>query len=414
MPRMFHRPATADGHKVFLATPAYGGLGAGYTFALFESAAALAEAGIAAELAIFAGDCHVDDARNRLVRDFLEGDCDDLVFLDADLRWEPGDLVSLCQYDRDVVGATYPLKQHEERYPVRLPQRPLWAEPDGLLEVDSLPTGFLRIGRTVLETLASEATTFLPKSDSRSPLPLIFERTVHNGVRWGGDYTFCRKWRQMGGRIYAAPEIWLEHTGEHAWQGSLGCWLRRHNGLSVRYGLDAIRERRETPETYRELVMAWDNPWSVTGDMLAVATEMARRADGPILECGSGLTSLAMAAATPQLVHALEHDAGWQARVTQEARRAGVDNLHVHMTPLHDGWYADCPDDEFALVLCDGPVRGQGDRRGLFNLSHRISGPVIMDDCDDDRHLALLTDWAETTGRRVTVLGEHRHFAIAS
>ncbi len=409
MPRMLHRSC---GAKVFLATPAYSGLGAGYTFALFSSSAALSQAGITAELAIFSGDCHIDDARNRLVRDFLETDCTDLVFLDSDLRWEPEDLVKLCQYDRDVVGATYPLKQDEEKYPVQMIGGEIWADKDGLIEVDGLPTGFLRIRRHVLQTLADASVKFRPKSDSRSALPLIFERTIHDGARWGGDYTFCRKWREAGGRIHVAPEVWLEHDVN--WKGSLGSWLRRHNGLSFKHGLKAIADRTETPETYRELIQAWDNPWCAASDLLAVATELARRADGPILECGSGLTSLAMAAATDQEVHSLEHDAGWQAKVAQEARRAGLTNLTVYYFPLRDGWYAYRPGRNYSLVLCDGPPRDKSDRAGLFERDDFIQGPLIMDDVDDPRYLAMLTEWAESRDRKVTVFGEHRKFAIAA
>ena len=84
MPRMFHRPVAGSGQRVFLATPCYGGLSAGYAFALFASSAALSKAGMVAELAIYSGNCHVDDSRHTLVADFLASECTDLVFLDAD------------------------------------------------------------------------------------------------------------------------------------------------------------------------------------------------------------------------------------------------------------------------------------------------------------------------------------------
>lgn len=227
MPKMFHRPSRrAAGQKVFLAVPTYSGLAAGFSFALFHSADALRDAGIQHELALYSGDCHVDDARNRLVRDFLETDCTDLVFIDADLRWEPDDLVKLLKYDRDVVGSTYPFKADDAGYPVALMGGDAVADKDGLLEVYALPTGFLRIKRHVLQALADQAIKFHPKSDDRSDFPLIFERQVHNGYRRGGDYAFCNKWRGMGGKIHFAPEFEFEHFGEHSWTGSFGHWKR--------------------------------------------------------------------------------------------------------------------------------------------------------------------------------------------
>lgn len=414
MPRMYHRPVRADGQKVFLATPAYGGLGAGYAFALFNSSAALSDAGIAAELAIYEGDCHVDDARNRLVRDFLETDCTDLVFLDADLRWEPQSLVDLCQYDRDVVAATYPFKQDEGGFPVAFKGGDMWAEPDGLIEVLAVPTGFLRIRRHVLESLAVRAVKFRPKNDGRAEIPLIFEREIENGARRGGDYAFCRKWRELGGMIHVAPEVYMEHAGGQVWAGSLGHHLREQLHGALGAGLFEIGNRIDTAETYNRLVDAWGNGKFVAGGGLhQAAVTLARRTEGPVLECGSGLTTLALAAAGAE-VYTLEHKPEWALHVTQAAKEHGL-KVHVRCLPLKDGWYQ-APRDwpaEFALVVCDGPPRGLGDRSRLFE---RVAfhGPLIADDAEAP-FLGHLEAWAETTGRRVEVLGTtKRKFAIAA
>lgn len=370
MPRMLHRPgAPAAGQKVMLATPAYGGLEPGYTFALYHSSAALADAGIAAELAIFAGDCHVDDSRNRLVRQFLLSDCTDLVFLDADLRWEPADLVALCQYGRDVVAATYPLKQDDEAFPVRFIDGEIWSDEEGLIEVDAVPTGFLRMRRTVLEHLAAGAKQYFGKADNDTSTPLIFERTLEGSVRWGGDYTFCRKWRATGGSIWLMPEAQMEHTGSRDWAGSAGSFLRRNSGIAIEAGLDAIGRGKETPEVLAEMIVAWGNPWSVGADFLGVAIMLAREAKGPILECGSGLTTLVMAAANPGVdVWALEHDPSWQQSVVAKAR--GMTNLRLCHAPLMDGWYTLPPDlpSRFSFALVDGPPRDLSDRAGVFRI----------------------------------------------
>jgi acetone carboxylase gamma subunit len=42
---------------------------------------------------LLSGNCHVDDARNSVVREFLASDCTELVFIDADVSWEPETLV---------------------------------------------------------------------------------------------------------------------------------------------------------------------------------------------------------------------------------------------------------------------------------------------------------------------------------
>lgn len=227
MSRLFHRPG--DGvaeQRVFLATPAYAGVGAGYAESLFVSAQALAQAGIASELAILSGYCHVDDARNRLVREFLDTSCTDLVFLDADMGWLPESLVALCRYDRDVVAATYPMRSAETHFPVRVLPGPIWSDAEGLIEVEGVPAGFLRIRRRVLERLGAGAPKVCITPGSPDDVPVIFERQIHEGVRWGGDYVFCRKWRAAGGKVYVVPDVVLEHTGQQSFSGSLGAVLR--------------------------------------------------------------------------------------------------------------------------------------------------------------------------------------------
>src|SRR5688572_1419621 len=111
----------ATGKKVLLATPSYDRPCAAYTFAIAKSREALSQAGIQSAYLLLQGNCHVDDARNSIVRDFLESDCTDLVFLDADVDWEPEALVQLCQRECDVVGGVYPYRRDgSDNMPCRL------------------------------------------------------------------------------------------------------------------------------------------------------------------------------------------------------------------------------------------------------------------------------------------------------
>src|SRR5438067_9035209 len=94
-------------------------------------------------------------ARDQLARDFLASDADRLVFVDEDVSWEPGSLIKIATKPADLCGGAYRFKQDEEGYPVQwLPKPELWADPEtGLLEVLSLPAGFLAVSRNVFETM---------------------------------------------------------------------------------------------------------------------------------------------------------------------------------------------------------------------------------------------------------------------
>jgi hypothetical protein len=404
MSKMYHRPLGLNpgGRKLFLATPTYGGTEPIFTYALAETVAALVRAGIDYELAIYAGDCHVDDARNRLVRQFLMGDCTDLIFLDSDLRWQPEDLIKLAEYGRDVVAGTYPLKQTEENFPVRFLTEggPITLEYDGLIEVDGVPTGFLRIRRHVLETMAELAPKYYGRADAgQAPTPLIFERTLEDGRRFGGDYTFCRKWRAMGGKIYVTPELVMEHAGTKIYQGSLGFFLRAQ-GDAIGECLKAIREGRENNYVYDRMIQEWGNPWGADRSMLAASVMLAREAK-TILECGSGLTTLAMAAANPGAdIRALESDKGWAKRVGDALDRAGL-VATLYRTPLMNGWYPDTRG-EYDLAIIDGPSRALGSRERAHEINAKT---FLFDDVAHGSPKAALAA-LKTKGYGITKLDE--------
>jgi hypothetical protein len=327
-----------------------------------------------------------------------------LIFIDADMGWQANDLVRLASYDRDVVGASYPLKQGLEDYPCRFLGGELWTDEEGLMEVQWLPTGFLKIQRHVLEGLAERSRKFVLRgSDDREPIAEIFNRDVVAGGRISGDYNFCRKW---GGKVFVDPEMKMEHVGDKTWNGSLGSYLRRKNGLSLSRGIQLIRDGKETASDIIELTEDWGNiPYAAGAELVKASIDLARQVES-VSEVGSGLTSLAMAAAGAK-VECLEHDKFWHQTVTSTAERLGLD-LTIHYRPLEKGWYSgDLPKAD--MILCDGPPRTLGDREILFE---KMNGPkcVIFDDAPEvtDR----MKEWGGDKYRFET-LGKVKQFTIA-
>lgn len=389
-----------------LATTAYDSPDASYTYSIARSRVALSAAGIPTAYYLLQGNCHVDDARNAVVRDFLESDCTELVFLDADVSWEPERLVTLCSYDRDVVGGVYPYRREsgEENMPVRHLSGAIEPEADGCLEVEGLPTGFLRIKRHVLEMMALVAQKFRMK-ESDVLTPLIFERDLLGVGRRGGDIRFCMKWREMGGRLYAAPELRLGHCGKHVIRDSLGASLRRRNGTTLRWVAKEIGEGKDTLDTYLELTRFADNHWAMPADILQMTAELARKAQGPILEMGSGLSTIVMAAACPgQTVWCVEHDPLWALMLERNVAAAGLKNVTLVTTELKAGWYdlakyiADMPG-KFSIAVVDGPPRVAGDRMRFFDVFGNKCGAILCDDADDPGYAERLSDWARNHDR---------------
>lgn len=416
---LYERGKPVQGQKVFIAVAAYEGLGAGFSYSLFHTGAALARAGVGSELAIYSGNCHVDDSRNRLAHDFLLSDCTDLVFLDADIGWSAESFLKLIAYDRDVVAGVYPKKNGDDAFPVKTLPGEIWSDREGLIEVAGVPTGFLRIRRAVIERLAERAVRYNAKNDSAYGTALIFEREIHAGTRWGGDYVFCRKWRELGGKIYIDPMMRFEHSGEDTWSGCVGTWLRQRSGIGLKAGLAAVSQGKETIEHFIQLHDAWGNKFAASTVMLAALAVLARESVRPILECGSGLSTLIMAAANPSIeIHVLENSPIFAEHLRIEAGKHGLTNIHIHSRPLKDGWY-DCetlPALEWALVVIDGPPRKDANRLEILSRLDLSAATVVADDVQAHGGVVGMID-ALTKTHHVRLSGEAnetRVFAICA
>lgn len=409
MSNLYHdvgEPASDGKTKIMLATTAYDNPDASYTFSISKTREALHKEGFLTSYLLLQGNCHVDDARNAVVRDFLASDCDELVFLDADVSWEPKHLIELCGYECDLVGGVYPYRREGEGEKMPVRNLPRIFEPrDGLLEVEGLPTGFMRIKRHVLEALALHAETFV--KDDGGPIAILFERDIWNGGRRGGDIGFCMKWRGLGGKLYAATELRLGHCGKHVIKDSLGASLRRQTGQSLRHVCDQIRAGKETTETFDEALKASSNPWGGSNDLLAASVALARETKSDILEIGSGLTTVLMAAATDQTVWCVEHDDFYAARTEEMARSAGVLNINICTAPIKGDWY-DLAEMEglpafFDLAVVDGPPRKLGDRMQFFKYFGGICDLIVADDVDEGSYLEKVGQWAENNEREIVV-----------
>lgn len=400
--RYYDPGPAASGQKVMLATTAYDSPDASYTFSIARSREALSAAGIQSGYYLLQGNCHVDDARNAVVRDFLESDCTELVFLDADVSWEPEALIELCKINKDLVGGIYPYRREseEETMPVRhLPE----IKVDGdLIEVEGLPTGFMKIKRHVIETMAATAKRFL--KDDGKPHPVIFERDYFGGGRRGGDIRFCMVWREMGGKVYAAPELRLGHCGKMVLKDSLGASLRRQNKTALAWMVQKIKEGPKL-DTFIEAIKAHKNHWAASADVLQLASSLAKASQLPILEMGSGLSTIVLAASTGQRVWTVEHEPRYAQELEDMAKRAGVGNIALVSAALKDGWYdlghemAELPP-EFGLAFVDGPPREHGSRMRFFEVFGQRCKVILCDDADDANYARHLRAWADANGRK--------------
>jgi hypothetical protein len=164
---------------------------------------------------------------------------------------------------------------------------------------------------------------------------------------------------------------------------------------------------------WTDAIFGWGNErWTAEAPYLTAVARQAEKAQGPILECGSGLTTLLMGAIATRRgiwLHSLEHNPDWHARVTAAVKRFHLKNVTVHLAPLEDfgdyDWY-DAPLDampsDFALVVCDGPPGvTRGGRSGMLprmrgKLARNVS--IFVDDTNRPAEGQLVRQWIGELG----------------
>lgn len=218
--------------KIFVAIPLYDGkLGIETVRCLLNEQAMALGVGDDFTVSFLSSDSGIAGARNTLAHTFMETDFDRLVFLDSDITFEPGTLIKLAHHKADFVGGCYRYKNPTEAYPINWledkEQKGLQANDQGLLEVKTLPTGFLALSRNVFETFRREYPERSYEHLGQKNF-CYFQFIFKDGQFYGEDIFFCREWSEKGGKIYLDPELALTHWGFNPTPhpGHIGNWLK--------------------------------------------------------------------------------------------------------------------------------------------------------------------------------------------
>ena len=215
--------------KVMIAIPAYSGqIHLGTFRSLFTDLLALQARGDSFEVHDECGNALIADARALIVAQFLASDCDTLVFVDSDVCWEAGALLWLLDAPVDMVAGIYPQRRDPINYCVKWKSEgELWAE-DGLLESVGVPFGFVKLSRAMLEQMVAQypdSEFYVENAPGQKAWALFADYRIGKH-KMGEDYAFCRRWTEMGGRIWVNPEIKMGHVGYKTFPGHLGEELR--------------------------------------------------------------------------------------------------------------------------------------------------------------------------------------------
>ena len=247
--------------KIMIATPMYGGMcGGQYTRAMIEFQKVCSEYEIQSEFFFLFNESLITRARNYCVDEFMRSDYTHLMFVDADIGFNPHDVLALAaiadpETDKDIVCGAYPkkviswekIKQAVDKgFADENPQKLenyvgdyVFNPADGSseiplnepVEVLEGGTGFMMIQRKAFEKYEAAYPEFkyLPDHvrsnnfDGTREIMAYFDCVIEpKSKRYlSEDYMFCQWSRNAGIKVWMCPWMRLNHTGSYQFGGSL-------------------------------------------------------------------------------------------------------------------------------------------------------------------------------------------------
>ena len=234
--------------KLFLSTPCYGGLCLEkYMKSIANLQMLLMREGVQLMLDTTENESLVHRARNVSIGRFMQKtDADFFMFIDADVEFDAHSVLRLLNSGHEVSVAVYPKKvvmwdqareaaeKGDERN-MALLSSSLVANigaskrsvVNGFVEVLDGPTGFMMISREALTKMHEQYPELTCKNDHQNrdfeEYCAIFDCMIDpDSKRYlSEDYAFCRRWQQIGGKIYADCNTTLGHVGNLPFHGCL-------------------------------------------------------------------------------------------------------------------------------------------------------------------------------------------------
>ena len=99
-----------------------------------------------------------------------------------------------------------------------------------LIAVDRVGTGFMRLRRDCLEKMVAAYPALRlkhPANPGDRHFHALFDTGIVDGDFVGEDFTFCDRWRAIGGQVLVDPALNLGHHGAVAYDEPLLKYLQR-------------------------------------------------------------------------------------------------------------------------------------------------------------------------------------------
>lgn len=228
-----------------------------YAGSLLKLQMACLQRGVKLKVKMIGSDALITRARQNIVADFLADEtATHLIFIDADIGFEPQQVFRLMDFDAAVTGAIYPIKRIDWEkvsafaeakitplesaalsYMIEFGNGEEIQVNRGFAKVSYAGTGFLMIRRPVLLSMVEHYAELRYAHDHKPEDNLagspwrcaLFNCMIDaaTGTYLSEDFSFCKRWTDMGGEIWADLESRLTHVGTMSFRGDITTQFKR-------------------------------------------------------------------------------------------------------------------------------------------------------------------------------------------
>jgi len=210
--------------SIMIATPMFGGkCHAGYMASVLSLCLELQKRGWNFYFHYISNESLITRARNNIANFFLSTEMSHLFFVDADIVFNPQDVIKMIEEDKDILCGAYPFKDMSNQYVFNVAENQQKSFNPGdseLKEIIHGGTGYMLIKRRVFDQLKNVVTEYLGNSrniNDGETLFAFFETPIDSEqkIMLSEDYDFCNKWTKCGGKIFLAPYAMAQHIGNY-------------------------------------------------------------------------------------------------------------------------------------------------------------------------------------------------------
>ena len=218
--------------NIFFATPCYGGnLTDQFFLSMIRTSQMFMQHQLAFRITTLRNESLITRGRNILTAMFLESNCSHLMFIDADIEFQPESVLKLIAADKEIAVGAYSKKVYPPQvvvnYKFTNPEKTKLNVENGLVEILDGGTGFMLIKRTVFEKMMSAYPEMHYKNDTsinnaefNKYCYAFFDTGIDQKDRryLSEDYYFNRLWQKLNGSVWLDPTIKLNHVGSFTYE----------------------------------------------------------------------------------------------------------------------------------------------------------------------------------------------------